>query len=457
LPTWSRPTPLAGARVFFAMKSRKLAPPEIIVVGAGVAGLAATRRLGRAGMRVTLLEARDRIGGRIWSLREKDWPAAIELGAEFIHGGNLALKAALRSARLNTSAVEEQHWQITNGRRILRPETWDRIDAVMRRIGPRFRGSFADWLERHGDQITRDDCKLAKSFIEGFQGAPLERMSAHTLFEATKRDEEQRRVRGGYERLVDFFEAELRRQKVRVFTNAVVSEIGWKRGRVAVRTSGGGEFVARAALIALPLGVLKLNGAEKGGVRFLPPLSAKQRIWNDLQTGQAVRLILRMHDAIWRRDLIPTDLRAKSGRAFGFLHSDKTYFPVWWSLGPSPMIVGWTGGPAAEEMKTWSDAKVFAAGLDTLANLLGCRRRTLRKAVLDWRTHNWGADPFTRGAYSYATAGAERAPERLARPIQGTLFFAGEATADRLELGTVHGAIASGERAAKEMVRAVET
>jgi monoamine oxidase len=119
------------------------------------------------------------------------------------------------------------------------------------------------------------------------------------------------------------------------------------------------------------------------------------------------------------------------------------------------MIVGWTGGPVAEEMASWKDSDVFAAGASTLAKLLGCSRRSLQQAIVDWRTHNWSADPFTRGAYSYATAGEERAPNALAKPIQGTLFFAGEATADPLELGTVHGAIASGERAAKEVLRSL--
>jgi monoamine oxidase len=107
-------------------------------------------------------------------------------------------------------------------------------------------------------------------------------------------------------------------------------------------------------------------------------------------------------------------------------------------------------------MASWKDADMFAAGMKTLARLLGCSRRSLQRAIVDWRTHNWSADPFTRGAYSYATAGAEGAPNALAKSVQGTLFFAGEATADPLELGTVHGAVASGERAAKEVLRTLK-
>lgn len=435
------------------MTSQALGTREIVIVGAGASGLAAANRLARARCRVTLLEARARIGGRIWSEREKGWPAAIELGAEFVHGGNPALDAVLREGKLKTAPVPEQHWQFAQDKRVSRPDTWERIDAVMRKIGPRFRGSFSEWLEKHGDLVTSSDRQLAKGFVEGFQGAPLERMSAHALFEATKEDEEQLRVRGGYKRLVDYLKKELTRREVRALTNQVVEEVRWKQREVVVRTTDQTEFVARAVLITVPLGVLKASPGEEGAIRFDPPLAAKARALEQLESGHAQRLILRLRADIWRRGVIPAELRADGGRAFGFLHSSEKYFPVWWSLAPSSMIVGWTGGPPAEQMKRWTEREVLAAGIDSLAKLLGCSARALRRSIVDWRTHNWTRDPFTRGAYAYATAGAERAPVELAKPVNGTLFFAGEATADPLEVGTVHGAIASGERAAKEILR----
>jgi len=106
-------------------------------------------------------------------------------------------------------------------------------------------------------------------------------------------------------------------------------------------------------------------------------------------------------------------------------------------------------------MAGWTPARIFKPGRRTLARLLGCGDAALEKSIVDWRTHNWAADPFTRGAYSFSTAGHENAPDELARPVVNTLFFAGEATAEPLELGTVHGAIASGERAAREILKAI--
>lgn len=98
-----------------------------------------------------------------------------------------------------------------------------------------------------------------------------------------------------------------------------------------------------------------------------------------------------------------------------------------------------------------SKCGVFEKALSALSSVLGTTKRNLRSAVAAWETHNWSRDPFSRGAYSYVAAGQEKAAEKLRQPVRDTLFFAGEATADGEEAGTVHGAIASGLRAAKEV------
>jgi monoamine oxidase len=162
-----------------------------------------------------------------------------------------------------------------------------------------------------------------------------------------------------------------------------------------------------------------------------------------------------MRTEVWRRGPIPEALRAENGRAFGFVHSAEPFFPVWWSEAPSPILVGWTGGVAARKMAGWPGERIFQTARRTLAKLLRCTDEALARSVVDYRTHDWAADVFTRGAYSFATAGKENAPRELGRPVGGTLFFAGEATADLLELGTVHGALASGVRAADEVLAVI--
>jgi monoamine oxidase len=126
--------------------------------------------------------------------------------------------------------------------------------------------------------------------------------------------------------------------------------------------------------------------------------------------------------------------------------------PVWWSLTTAPVLTGWAGGPAAIALARRSDEQVFHRALRTLGVLLGTRAARLQAAVRDWRVHRWERDPFSRGAYSFTAAGQDEASKTFRRPVQATLFFAGEATADGEEVGTVHGALSSGVRAAKEVI-----
>ena len=430
------------------MRGMKNREAEVVVIGAGVAGLAAALRLAENGVRVAVLEARARAGGRIWSEQAKGWPGAVELGAEFVHGGNEALTRAMRAARIGTAPVAARHWFVDeNGRRTA--AAWDRVDAVMRRIGPRFRGSFADWLRAEGGKLSAHDRSLARKFVEGFQGAPVERMSAAMLFEDTKHDEKQRRPKGGYGPLVAWFLRRLAARQVKIQLRTVVTSVTWSRGQVGV-DAGGVRWVARAAIVTLPLGVL---GAREGAgaVRFVPRLPVKESLWRELETGHALRVVLRLRGDVWRCGPVPPALRANRGKGFGFVHSLEEFFPVWWAEAPRPVVVGWTGGPAAKAMAGWPDARIFATARWTLARLLGCDEAVLADAIVDWRLHNWTADPFARGAYSFATAGREDAPALLARAEGNTLCFAGEATGEPLELGTVHGALASGERAAEEV------
>jgi monoamine oxidase len=424
---------------------------DTIVIGAGVAGLTAARNLAAKGASVVILEARDRPGGRLLTMKPKGWPTPIELGAEFIHGGNPELLTWMTKNKLGKQPVPEQHWLIRKGKRIAMPDAWDRIEGVMHQIGPKFRGSFAMWLNRHGKEMSEEDRSLAATFVEGFQGAPLARMSAPVLFKASNEEEEQFRPTGSYARFLAKLVAELPPDRVELILATAVDVVRWKRGEVIVE-AGTRQWKAASVLVTVPLGVLCAEPGEPGTIRFDPPLKTKTRLLQKVESGHAMRLVLRMKSDVWRRAVIPADLRKDQGRAFGFLHSEEHFFPVWWALAPHPILVGWIGGPAAAELADASPAEIFERGRATLARLLGVNERALGKLIVDWKTHDWAGDPFTRGAYSFAVAGKETLPALLAKPVGGTVFFAGEATADPLELGTVHGAFLSGMRATKEIL-----
>lgn len=426
-----------------------------MVVGGGAAGLRAAADLGTRGLRVAVLEARDRLGGRIHTIRPQGWPDPIELGPEFVHGGNEDLLQLLRRGRAKRRPVADHHWISRRGVVRPAPDAWERIDAILRRIGPRFRGSFADWLRQQPD-LARDDALLVGRFVEGFEAAPMNRMSASVLRAAASAGEgEQFRVTGGYDRIVVALEREVTDAGVAVHRGTVVSRIRWRHGRVEL-TAGKRVWRARAALVTVPLGVLRARPPARGAIRFEPALPAKARLVRQLGAGHACRVLLRFQAPAWP-DLLATAADGGPACRRGFLHSDQRDFPVWWFLSPDPIVVGWSAGPAAARLAGRPEGEVIRRALRSLAAELGLKEKRIRAHLADARTYDWDRDPFTRGAYSFAAAGAERGPGALARPIKHTLFFAGEATADLLDPGTVHGALASGRRAAREILTALTT
>jgi monoamine oxidase len=427
---------------------------DAIVIGAGVAGLAAARALAAGGRRVLVLEARTRIGGRIATIRSPEWPGPVELGAEFVHGGNPAFWKFLRQSRLVPEKIADHHAVFKDGR--LRPagSFWKRLNRVMEKIDEDLpaRTSFKQFLQRHKKDISPEDAILARSFVEGFEAAPWDRMSARSLAGGLEH-EEQFRFPGGYDQVVEALRGDLPPRRVSFLLGRTVTRIRWRRGRVEVISHGALSKTrtmhsARAAVVTLPLGVLQARAPAVGAVEFSPPLRERRALLDQLEVGHAFRIAL-----LFRRDFWRDQVARTAGKA-GFVHSLALGIPVWWSLTSSPVLVGWAGGPRARELDGLTAPELMARVLGSLRALTGAGTEELRTELVDARLHRWSADPFTRGAYSFSNAGFEDAPLRLRQTVEGTLFFAGEATADTAELGTVHGAFASGLRAAGEVLQA---
>lgn len=432
--------------------------PEVIVIGAGIAGLAAADELGRHGVRTCVLEARARLGGRILS-HGGDWPVPVELGAEFVHGGNETLAQIMAEEGLATEPVRGEMWLFVNGALRAVPDFWAKMGQIADQIPSNERGaSFADFLLGRGRELSVDDRELATHYIESFNAAPAQRISAHQLHEdRAGADADQMRPVGGYGRLVHALRRRLAAEHVHVKLHAEVTEVRWERGAVIVRVNSDGDDVpplhgAKAVIVTLPLGLLRA-----GAVTFTPPLDERKSSaiaasgWGDV-----VRFTLRLKPDIWRDEIVPAELRRDGCAAFGFLNAPHEKIPVWWAPKPdAPVLVGWVGGPPADRAMRESGVELLHDAVETLAHLWHASPEAVRGRILDWRWHNWRADVFARGAYSYPVAGAESAPAEIAAPVENTLFFAGEATAAPSDLGTVHGALESGQRAAREVLAAL--
>jgi monoamine oxidase len=136
------------------------------------------------------------------------------------------------------------------------------------------------------------------------------------------------------------------------------------------------------------------------------------------------------------------------------VHGSTEPFSVWWSALPSraPLLTGWSGGPRAAALAGQGAAGLLSAALDSLASVFGRDVAELRSRLRLAYSHDWGADPFAGGAYSYGGVGAIEARATLAQPVAGTLILAGEAVAQGGRNATVHGALMSGRAAAGELL-----
>jgi monoamine oxidase len=222
-----------------------------------------------------------------------------------------------------------------------------------------------------------------------------------------------------------------------------VNSIDWKTGEVQVHTTNGRKYHASHALIAAPLGVLKA-----GAIRFIPELPEKQQAMQLLEMGRVRRVSLCFHRRFWEED--------RHLQGLSFFLTDDPQFPTWWTSNPLPfpVLTAWAAGHYAQAFSQLNTDQIIDHAVDSLASILEMGPASLRRELKNGFTYDWQADPFSRGAYSYALVGGSSAGCALAAPVAGTLFFAGEATDCEGQNGTVHGAIASGKRAAKEILAA---
>ena len=419
-------------------------------MGAGASGLAAARSLRERGLRVEVLEARDRIGGRVFTHRDPRAPAPIELGAEFVHGSAREVMAIVREAGLLAVDVCGERWEHRGTRRIPSKDFWSRLERIMSRMSASRDPdrSFHEFLATApgGRKLARDRA-LAREYVEGFHAADPLRISERALAKGGSPQgdaEEQRigRVLDGYDHVPGWL-ARKPHDSVRLRTT--VRSIEWEPGAVRIESSKG-SFNARAAIITLPIGVLQARPGDVGAIRIHPAIATHEEALSLVTTGPVTRMVLLFREEFWRKGALAN---------LTFLQGSDPDIGVWWTLAPlrAPMLVGWAGGRrgAALALLSLDERRELAIG--AAARNFGIPRRRLASLLVDCWTHNWEDDPFARGAYSYPLVGGSRAGEMLAKPIRGTLYIAGEATVEESDSGTVHGAIRSGHRAAKQVAR----
>jgi monoamine oxidase len=435
---------------------------DVVVIGAGVAGLAAAGRLRDAGVRVLVLEARDRIGGRVFTARSPASPVPIELGAEFLHGDAPQVREIVRAAGLLEVDIDAARLRAARGRITEIDDYWARLDRI---LGQADEARQPDrplselFAERPGGDRFAGDRADARAFVEGFHAAELDRISERAVAGggnpgAEESEQRMARLVDGYDRIPGWLATPLG-SAIRL--RHVVSGIEWESARVRVRASrprGTLQVDARAAIVTVPVSLLHEDAGGRGAIEFTPPLPAPIReAASRIAMGHVARIGL-----LFDRPL-PDLLDGKRGRRVAgsaFIQAPGADVPVWWTAYPlrTGLVIGWAGGPAAMRLPSGREEFTECA-LRSLATTLDVSLRKLRGHLVESFAHDWQHDAFARGAYSYALVGGAGAASVLAKPIRRTLFLAGEATDAEGSNGTVHGAIASGHRAASQALRAL--
>lgn len=416
-------------------------PGEIIVIGAGCAGLSAARDLARAGRKVTVLEARDRCGGRILPLPAAQFGYAAEGGAEFIHGDAPVTHALLREAGLYARPTQGARWSMESG--ALAPG--DRLDTQTGLLQQRLAGltsdtTVTDFLEQHfsGPEHSKLRHSVVR-MVEGYDAAEPDRASILAL-----RDEwtgsgrsASSRIVGGYGALIDFLAADCRKLGVSIHLDSAVRAIETIDRRTLARCVGGGTHEADVIVVTVPLPLV-------GEIALPPVVRERAAAAADIGFGNVIKFLLRFKSRWW------TAAKGKDLSDLSFLITGEAV-PVWWTQYPSEhaVLTGWFGGPKTKRMGHLDENELIETGIASLAKVFGLSPEQLKQDLVAARAIDWSKDPFARGAYSYATPQTRAARERLAGTATDAVLFAGEALYEGPDMGICEAALASGRETAR--------
>jgi monoamine oxidase len=422
---------------------------HILVVGAGAAGLMTARELARAGKRVTILEARDRCGGRIYPLPAEEFGYPAEGGPEFVHGDAPVTRALMREAKLSLLPRGGTRWSARMGKLSPNEPSPPHMGRFYRALSevkadlPIAEFLEAQFADRRYDEMRRSVIRT----VEGYDAADPRRVSTLALRDEwlARDDGPSGRIAKGYGALIEYLSSECRRNGAALHLGATATAIGEACGRVAVHCQHGATFEADAAVLTVPPPLLS-------EIALPPAVRERVAAAADIGFGNVVKILFRFATRWWA-DLGGRDLGGRDLSDLSFLLSDATV-PTWWTQYPDeyPVLTGWLAGPRADRVSSLAESELIDMGLASLGEIFDLPVDRIRRHLVTARAIDWGNDRFARGAYSYATPKTREAQSLLRQPNDVAIFFSGEALYAGPVMGTVEAALASGQETAQTIL-----
>lgn len=414
---------------------------KVIVAGGGVAGLFAARELSKQGYAVTILEASDRLGGRIHTIRNSSFTQPVEKGVEFIHGNLPLTMKLIQESGIRYEAVRGNMIRIVDGDWKTQDDFALGWDELMRKMNSvRKDMTMDEFLKRNFSDEKYNDLRTSVlRFANGFDLADTSRASVLALREEWMGEEhEQYRIPDGFDLLIDFLEAACLRYGCAIYTSSPVTEIKWGKNKVEI-IADGRKYEAEKVIVTVSLGSFQSGRS----IAFQPAIDAYFQAAKEIGFGTVVKVMVEFNEAFWE----------KRERGIGFLFTNEI-IPTWWTQLPSsyPLLTGWAGGPQAWTIENKDDQAILDLALQSLSNVFQKTVAELEEMLVAAAVANWKNNPYSNGAYSYNTVGSIQAKNLLNTPIEETIYFAGEAFYEGPSLGTVEAALVSAKNVVEKLV-----
>ena len=416
---------------------------EIIIIGAGAAGLIAAEELSAAGKKILILEARNRIGGRIHTIKSDK--LLLETGAEFVHGDLPLTLALLKKAKIKYHKTTGKMRRSKNGKWVDDEftENWDELLKQMKNLKTDL--SFVDFLEKYFSGENNKQLRSSVTrYAEGFDLADINKASTKALFkEWNNEDHHQYRIKKGYGKLMNYLQKKCVDNGCIILKEKIVTKIKWKKNEVKIFTKQKENFTAKKVLITIPVSLMQDEKLE-GSIKFEPAIDKTVQAFQQIGFGSVLKILLYFKKAFWER----------KKQKISIILSDQQ-IPTWWTQLPekNKILTGWLGGPNAEKLSSVNNDEILQIALKSLSEIFNMPVKELHKQLISSHIFKWHKEKFSNGAYTFPMPKTNDAIKKINKPIEETIFFAGEALYIGNAPGTVEAALENGKKTTSKILQ----